>query len=208
VNEERPAFVLPPEDAALAAALRAGDSGAYERLVRANAPRLLAVARRMLRNEEDARDVVQDAFLSAFRHIESFDGNSRLSSWLHKIGVNAALMKLRSKRRRPEESIEDLLPKFLADGNHEHEPSPWALGGESALASAEVRKAVRRAIDELPDLYRDVLLLRDIEELSTEEAANALGITIPALKTRLHRARLALRERLDDLLAELGGGAR
>ena len=205
MSDERAPFTLPPEDAALLAELRAGDAKAYERFVRANAPRVLGVARRMMRNDEDAQDVVQDTFLSAFRHIGDFDGDSRLASWLHKIAVNAALMKLRSKRRRPEESIEDLLPKFLADGNHEREPSPWALGGEAATASAEVRKVVRRAIDELPDLYRDVVLLRDIEDFSTEEAARALGITIPALKTRLHRARLALRERLDDLLRELGG---
>ncbi|MBM4383791.1 MAG: sigma-70 family RNA polymerase sigma factor [Deltaproteobacteria bacterium] len=205
MSGERAPFALPPEDAALVAELRAGSASAYERFVRENAPRVLGVARRMMRNDEDARDIVQDTFLSAFRHIGDFDGNSRLASWLHRIAVNAALMKLRSKRRRPEESIEELLPKFLADGNHEREPSPWALGGEAATASAEVRKAVRRAIDEMPDLYRDVVLLRDIEDLSTEEAARALGITIPALKTRLHRARLALRERLDDLLRELGG---
>jgi RNA polymerase sigma-70 factor (ECF subfamily) len=205
VSDERAPFALPAEDAALVAELRAGDAKAYERFVRENAPRVLGVARRMMRNDEDARDVVQDAFLSAFRHIGDFDGHSRLASWLHKIAVNAALMKLRAKRRRPEESIEELLPKFLADGNHEQEPSPWAIGGEAATASAELRKAVRRAIDELPDLYRDVVLLRDIEDFSTEEAARALGITIPALKTRLHRARLALRERLDDLLRELGG---
>jgi RNA polymerase sigma-70 factor (ECF subfamily) len=205
VSGERAPFVLPPEDAALLDELRAGSAAAYERLVRENAPRVLGVARRLLRSDEDARDVVQDTFLSAFRHIGDFDGNARLASWLHKIAVNAALMKMRAKRRRPEESIEELLPKFLADGNHEREPSPWALGGEAAIASAEVRKAVRRAIDELPDLYRDIVLLRDIEDFSTEEAAHALGITIPAAKTRLHRARLALRERLDDLLRELGG---
>jgi RNA polymerase sigma-70 factor (ECF subfamily) len=201
----RASFTLPPEEAALLAQLRAGDGAAYERWVRASAPRLLRVTRRLLRNEQDAQDVTQDAFLNAFRHLDSFDGGARLSTWLHRIAVNAALMKLRSKRRHPEESIDDRLPRFDAAGEHEHAPWAWAARGDAALGSAELRKAVRAAIDELPDLYRDVLLLRDIEELSTEEAASALGITVAALKTRLHRARLALRERLDDLMRELGG---
>ena len=205
MSEPRAPFALPPEDAALLARLRAGDGAAYERWVRASAPRVLRVLRRLLRNEQDAQDATQDAFLSAFRHLASFDGSARLSTWLHRIAVNAALMRLRSKRRHPEESIDERLPRFDADGQHEHAPWAWAARGDAALGSAEIRKAVRAAIDELPDLHRDVLLLRDIEELTTAEAAAALGITIPALKTRLHRARLALRERLDDLMRELGG---
>jgi len=205
MSEPRAPFALPPEDAALLARLRAGDGAAYELWVRASAPRVLRVLRRLLRNEQDAQDATQDAFLSAFRHLASFDGSARLSTWLHRIAVNAALMRLRSKRRHPEESIDERLPRFDAEGQHEHAPWAWAAQGDVALGSAEVRKAVRAAIDELPDLHRGVLLLRDIEELTTEEAAAALGITIPALKTRLHRARLALRESLDDLMRELGG---
>lgn len=205
MSEARVALAPPPEEAALLARLRAGDGDAYERWVRASAPRVLRVARRLLRNEQDAQDATQEAFLSAFKHLDSFDGSSRLSTWLHRIAVNAALMKLRSKRRRPEDSIEDRLPRFDAAGEHEHAPWAWAARGDAALGSAEVREAVRAAIDELPGLYRDVLLLRDIEELTTEEAAAALGITVAALKTRLHRARLALRERLDALMRELGG---
>jgi RNA polymerase sigma-70 factor (ECF subfamily) len=205
VSEAGAPFALPPEDAALLARLRAGDATAYEHWVRASAPRVLRVVRRLMRNEQDAQDVTQDAFLSAFRHLASFDGSARLSTWLHRIAVNAALMKLRSKRRHPEESIDERLPRFHADGQHEDTPAAWAARGDAALASAELRKAVRAAIDELPELYRDVLLLRDIEELTTEEAAVALDITVAALKTRLHRARLALRERLDELMRELGG---
>jgi RNA polymerase sigma-70 factor (ECF subfamily) len=205
MSEPRAHFALPSEEAALLARLRAGDGAAYERWVRASAPRVLRVLRRLLRNEQDAQDATQDAFLSAFRHLASFDGSARLSTWLHRIAVNAGLMRLRSKRRHPEESIDERLPRFDAEGQHEHAPWAWAARGDAALGSAEIRKAVRAAIDELPDLYRDVLLLRDIEELTTAEAANALGITIPALKTRLHRARLALRERLDDLMRELEG---
>jgi RNA polymerase sigma-70 factor, ECF subfamily len=207
VSEARAPYALPPEDAALLARLRAGDGAAYELWVRASAPRVLRVLRRLLRNEQDAQDATQDAFLSAFRHLASFDGSARLSTWLHRIAVNAALMRLRSKRRHPEESIDERLPRFDAAGEHEHAPWAWAAQGDAALGSAEIRKAVRAAIDELPDLHRGVLLLRDIEELTTEEAAAALGITVPALKTRLHRARLALRERLDDLMRELGGAS-
>ena len=205
MSDAEAAFTMPPDEAELLARLRARDDAAYESWVRASAPRVLGVVRRLLRNEQDAQEVAQDAFLSAFRGLASFDGSARLSTWLHRIAVNAALMRLRTKRRHPEEPIDELLPRFQADGYHEHPPSAWAAHSERAVASAEVRKAVRAAIDELPEIYRDVLVLRDIEELTTEEAAHALGITIAALKTRLHRARLALRERLDDLMRELEG---
>ena len=206
MNDVSPAaFSIPPEEAELLVQLRAGDAAAYERWVRASAPRVLRVVRRFVRNEQDAQDVTQEAFFSAFKHLDSFDASSRLSTWLHRIAVNAALMKLRAKRRRPEESIDERLPRFHADGDHTHMPWSWGARGDAALGNAELRKAVRAAIDELPDLYRDVLLLRDIEELSTEEAASALGVTVAALKTRLHRARLALRERLEPLVRELEG---
>ncbi len=195
------------EERALLARLRRGEERAYEEWVRASAPRVLAVTRRLLRNEEDAQETAQDAFLLAFRGLAGFDGQARLSTWLHRIAVNAALMRLRSKRRHPEESLEELslLPRFHEDGHHEEQPSEWHLSGEDALASAELRKAVRGAIDELPVLFRDVLLLRDIEGLNTAEVAQGLGISEAAVKTRLHRARLALRERLDPLFRELRG---
>jgi RNA polymerase sigma-70 factor (ECF subfamily) len=196
---------IPPEETALLERLRAGDEAAYERWVRASAPRVLAVARRLLRNEDDAQEVAQEAFLLAFRGLARFDGSARLSTWLHRITVNAALMRLRTRRRHPEESIESLLPRFHADGEHEETPGPWWRNGEAAVASAELRKGVRAAIDALPPIYRDVLLLRDIEELSTAEVARGLELSEAAVKTRLHRARLALRERLDDLVRELGG---
>ena len=180
---------------------------AYEQWVRASAPRVLAVTRRLLRNEDDAQETAQEAFLLAFRGLPRFDGEARLSTWLHRIAVNAALMRLRSKRRHPEESLEDLqlLPRFHADGHHEEEPGEWHLSGEQALASAELRKAVRGAIDALPVMFRDVLMLRDIEGLNTAEVAQGLGISEAAVKTRLHRARLALREQLDPLFRELRG---
>ena len=205
MSEARTPLALDPEEAELLARLRAGDAKAYERWVRESAPRVLGVVRRLLRNEHDAQEVAQDAFLFAFRGLAKFDGSARLITWLHRIAVNSALMRLRTKRRHPEESIEELLPKFRGDGYHEEEPAAWARSGEAAVASAELRKAVRVAIDELPELYREVLLLRDIEGFSTAETAEGLGLTEAATKTRLHRARLALRERLDALMQELRG---
>lgn len=151
------------------------------------------MARRIVGNEEDARDVIQDAFLSAFRSIGRFAADSRLSTWLHRIVVNTALMKLRTRRRRPEESIEPLLPAFRADGHHAERFTAWTEGAEQALSRKETREAVRRHIDELPESFRTVLLLRDIEGFSTEETARLLETTTNAVKIRLHRARQALR---------------
>jgi len=176
--------------------LKAGDEDAYATLVRTMGARMLGVARRFLQDEELARDAVQDAFLSAFRSIQSFDAQSQLSTWLHRIVVNASLMKLRTRRRKPEQSIEPLLPAFDEVGHHASPVVPWTESAEHALVRAETRARVRRAIDELPETYRTVLLLRDIEELSTREAAEALGIGENALKLRLHRARQALATKL------------
>jgi RNA polymerase sigma-70 factor, ECF subfamily len=190
---------LPPagSDGDLLARLRAGDDLAFEELVRANGGRLLAVARRLLRNDEDAHDAVQQGFLSAFRALRSFNGQSRLSTWLHRIVVNAALMKLRTRSRRPEEAIEDFLPRFVEDGHHAEPTSEWGAAADTLLCRDEVRRAVRAAIDRLPDSYRTVLMLRDIEELDTEETARALGLTANAVKIRLHRARQALTKLLE-----------
>ena len=184
------------EERSFLAALRARDPEAVERLVRTESPRLLGVARRLLRNEADARDAVQDAFLSALQGLERFEGGSTLATWLHRIVVNAALMKLRSRRRKPEASIEDLLPSFLEDGHHTVHPSPWEAA-DSLIERREVRELVRGSIDRLPDRYRTVLLLRDIEELDTAAVARVLGVTKAAVKVRLHRARQALRTLLD-----------
>jgi RNA polymerase sigma-70 factor (ECF subfamily) len=191
-----PPGALATDEAALVEALRAGDPEAFETMVRLYAGRMLAVARRLVVNDEDARDVVQDALLSAFRSIRRFEGQSRVSTWLHRITVNTALMKLRTRRRKPEESIEPLLPAFLDDGHHSTRFAEWE-GADTLLERTEIREAVRAGIDQLPDAYRTVLLLRDIEELTTEEAADALDVTPNTVKTRLHRARQALRAALD-----------
>lgn len=172
--------------------LRRHEEAAFEELVRAETPHLLAVARRFLRNEEDAQDAVQQAFLSAFRALPEFQGQCRLTTWLHRIVTNTALMKLRSRTRKPEQSIESMLPTFLEDGHHAEPMSDWSADAERQLQQREVRERVREAIDQLPEAYRTVLLMRDIDELDTEETARLLGISEGAVKTRLHRARQAL----------------
>ncbi len=180
------------DEANLLNRLRDGDERAFEELVRTFGGRLLSVARRFVRNDEDAQDIVQSAYLSAFRALDQFEGNCQLSTWLHRIVVNTALMKLRSKRRKPEESIEDLLPAFQEDGHHVEQFSDWNTPADLLMERHETRATVRACIDQLPDNYRAVLLLRDIEERSTQEVADALSMTPTAVKVRLHRARQAL----------------
>jgi RNA polymerase sigma-70 factor (ECF subfamily) len=184
----------------LVSGLRAGSNDAFDRLIKVHGGRMLAVAKRFLRNEDDARDAVQDAFISIFRSIGRFEGTSQLGTWIHRIAVNAALMKLRSLRRQgQEEGIEPLLPQFRADGHQIESSVPWR-GADEALQEEELRRIVRDAIEKLPESYRVVLLLRDIEELTPEETAQSLGITRTAVKVRLHRGRQALRTLLDPHL--------
>jgi RNA polymerase sigma-70 factor (ECF subfamily) len=175
--------------------------------VRTFGGRLLAVAQRILRNEDDARDAVQTAYLAAFRSLDRFEGGSRLSTWLHRIVVNAALMKIRSRKRRPEESIEPLLPAYLDDGHHVERFSEYDIPADSMLERAETRAAVRECIGQLPDRYRAILVLRDIEEISTGEVAAMLGLTPNAVKIRLHRARQALATLLRRRFAETRAGS-
>jgi RNA polymerase sigma-70 factor (ECF subfamily) len=184
-------------EAALLAGMQAGHDDAFEACVRHYCGRLLVIARRMLRNEEDAQDAVQDAFLAAFKKIGTFKGLSRLGTWLHRIVVNAALGRLRSRQRHPEQSIESLLPHF-GEGEHQIDaPAPWRSTSETILQQQETRERVRHCIGKLPETYRTVLLLRDIEGLDTEETAGLLGTSAGVVKTRLHRARQALRTLLD-----------
>jgi RNA polymerase sigma-70 factor (ECF subfamily) len=194
--DETPAFQDP-----LVARLKAGDADAFEEVVRRHGGRMLAVARRFVRDEDVARDVLQDAFLSAFRGIRRFDGHAQLSTWLHRIVVNAALMKIRTRQRRPEQSIEPMLPTFQEDGHHTEPVTSWAESGDRLLERAETKALVRGAIADLPESYRVVLMLRDIEDLSTREAADALGISENAAKLRLHRARQALATVIKQRLA-------
>lgn len=187
------------DEAALLAALRAGDDAAFEVLVRRYGGRMLAVARRLLASDVDAQDAVQEAFLSAFKSLATFDGRSLLGTWLHRIVVNAALMKLRTKKRHPEQSIDDLLPTFKADGHQESPGLRWSESAASQAERSETQALIRRHIEILPESYRTVLLLRDIEEFDTETVAQMLDLSVSAVKVRLHRARQALRTLLNPL---------
>lgn len=194
---------MPPEpeqetdQVALLARLRTGEEAAYTDLMALAGPRMLAVARRFLRGDQDAEDAVQDAFLQAFKNLDRFEGNAKLTTWLHRITVNAALMKLRKKKRTHEVNMEDLMPRYSEDGHRDRLVPEWTESGADVVSAGETRATVRAAIDRLPDSYRNVLLLRDIEQLDTAETADLMGLSINATKTRLHRARQALREILE-----------
>ncbi len=164
--------------------LRSGDDAAYETLVTSYGPRMLAVARRYLHDESDAQDALQDAFISVFKHIDRFAGQSALGTWLHTIVVRSSLMKLRTYRSQQKASIEELLPTF--EGNFDHRldaRGPWKGTAQSTAESDEIRALVRKGIDQLPEIYRVVLLLRDIEGLDTEETAGLLGLTTNVITT-------------------------
>jgi RNA polymerase sigma-70 factor (ECF subfamily) len=188
-----PMSTRPETDAELVARLQRGDDSAFEAIVRTHSGRLLSVARRFLGNNEDAQDAVQDAFIRAFKAIHTFEARAQLYTWLHRILVNTALMKLRERRRRPTESIEDMLPAYSTDGHQAVASRDWS----DALLERKETAVVREAIERLPDQYREVLVLRDIEEKDTAETAALLGTSSNVVKVRLHRARQALRNLLD-----------
>ena len=199
--------------------LRAGDDEAYAHVVRKHTGRLQALARGFLGNEDDAADAVQDAYLSMCRSMVRFEGNSSVATWLHRIVVNNCLMKLRSKSRRKSYSIDELLLGFDDTGHRSKPISAWTESSRDSLADDEARRQVRTCIDKLPEDYRTVLVLRDIEDFDTEQTAAILGVNPGAVKTRLHRARQALRTllvpymergcaRISDAFAKGAGAAR
>ena len=188
------------DESELVAALRAGEAAAYETLVRTYGPRLLATSRRILRDEALAEDCLQETFLKAFGKIDGFEGRSALGTWLHSILVNQSLMKLRKNKRERHEQIDDLMPQF--DSNACRIEAPWSYLAtpDELLEQDQTRALVQSKIDQLPENYRIVLQLRDIEEFDTETVAAMLGISPGAAKVRLHRARAALKVLLEPLL--------
>jgi RNA polymerase sigma-70 factor (ECF subfamily) len=194
---------LPPgipslsRDALLVERLRNGDALAFEEMVREFGGRLLATARRYLRSEADACDALQDALLCAFKSIHTFKGGSQLSTWLHRILVNSALMHLRSKKRHPEVPIDDTFPQFDNVAGWPDEPG-YGMQTEAALEISQTKVQVRRCIDQMPEIYRNVLIMRNIEELDTEEVAARLGLTPTNVKVRLHRARQAFKALIES----------
>ena len=184
--------------------LRNREDSAYEILVRSYGPQVMAIANRYLRSEADAADCFQDTFVAVFQSIDSFQQRSSFRQWVRGVAVNQCLMKLRKRQRRREESIEHMLPMFDERGRRVEVASPRekARIGES-IDIEQLRRIVRESIDRLPDDYRLVLLLRDIDGYSTSEVASKLGIKVNAVKTRLHRARSALKFLLEPVLEQI-----
>jgi len=180
-------------------ALQSGDPRAAERLVSRYGERAYRLARRITGNGQDAEEVVQDAFWSVVRKIDTFRGDSAFGSWLYRIVANAAYQKLRSPHsRRHDLSLEEVLPWFDEYGRHAAPVADWSPRAVDPAMQTELRTALSAAIDELPASYRAVLVLRDVEGRSNQEIAEALGLGIAVVKTRAHRARLFLRKRLGE----------
>jgi RNA polymerase sigma-70 factor (ECF subfamily) len=181
------------------------DAVAAEQLVRDNIAWMLALAERMLRDRGLAEDAVQEAFISALRGLSRFEGRSSIKTWLHRITVNASLTKLRQLKRLGEQSIDEHLPEFDRQDCRIEAPWPYLATVQEILENAELRARVTAGIDELPDSYRIVLQLRDIEGYATGEVAALLEISEANVKVRLHRARAALKKLLEPILrGELG----
>lgn len=190
-------------DVALVARAKDGDVSAFEQLVRQYDRQIFRIAQHITQNREDAEDIVQDAFLKAYEKLDQFQGNSKFYTWLVRIAVNESLMRLRKRRTGKMVSIDEdveteegSMPRDLADWS----PNPEQLYGQSELGDI-----LRKTIQGLPPGFRTVFVLRDVENLSTEETAEMLGLSVPAVKSRLLRARLQLRERLSRYFKQKNG---
>lgn len=190
-----------PADDELVAGLLRGEAHAVEVLVDRHGAWIHRVASRLLADARDAEEVTQDVLMTVVQKIGTFKREAAFSSWLYRIAANAAYGRLRSRRSRPEISLEPLLPVFDDEGRHVTRVQDWSKGLDDPAVAGELRSALERGISQLPEEYRIVVLLRDVEGLTNEEAADALGLTVAAVKSRLHRARLALRPQLAHLFS-------
>jgi RNA polymerase sigma-70 factor (ECF subfamily) len=194
-------------DAALVARLRDQDPGAAEALIATYGDRVYRLAIRITGSQPDAEEVVQDAFWTAVRKIHMFKEESAFGSWLYRITANAGYQKLRSRKaRRNEISWEELLPAFDEQGKHADPERDWSARADEPAIQSEMRDVLSAAIGGLPPDYRTAFLLHDVEGLSNPEIAETLGISLPAVKSRIHRSRLFLRKHLSRYLD--GGGGR
>jgi RNA polymerase sigma-70 factor, ECF subfamily len=192
-----PSFVT-SEEATLLASARAGDSAAFECLVVPHWEALLRVTQRILRNREDAEDAVQNAFLDAFRNLNGFQGHSRFSSWLTRIAMNAALMRLRVSRRKRETSLNEVTETGEAQASFHLVET--RLNPEQDYLSKEGRVLLEKGLRKLRPLYVEVLHLRDVQELSTKETARILELPVGTVKARLHRARTKLARHVQSIV--------
>jgi RNA polymerase sigma-70 factor, ECF subfamily len=182
----------------LLAAAQAGDVPSFETLVERYRDRVFGLAMRMTRSEADAAEITQDAFLAAFQNLESFRGDASFGSWVHRIAANYALMRLRRSKVRASAEEEITGPEFNERGSLiDYPESDWSRRADEKALDHELRQAIDQATEKLPEDYRQVFLLKDVDGLSYEEIAEITGDSVPAIKSRLHRARLALREAID-----------
>lgn len=186
---------MPWSDEQLIDGLRKRDPEALTELMARFQHQLYSAALNITRSAEDAEEILQDVFLTVYNKIDTFKGESAFGSWVHRIGLNCAYMKIRGERRKRELALEDVEPNFLADG-HLAPTSDWAESAESLLIDHEFRAAIDAAVAALPEEYRTVFVLRDVNDLSNEEVAETLGLSVAAVKSRLHRARLFVRKKL------------
>jgi RNA polymerase sigma-70 factor (ECF subfamily) len=186
------------EDRELLSRAQAGEVDAFEGLVERHRDQVYGVALRILRSPADAAEIAQETFLSAYQHLAEFRGEAAFGSWVHRIAANQALMRLRHQKVI-QSAVDELKgPEFNPRGSLVDAPRPeWARDAEDQALDAELRKAIQQATERLPEAYRQVFLLKDVEGLSYEQIAEATGDSIPAIKSRLHRARLALREAIE-----------
>ncbi len=188
------------EDDALLAGLRAGSPSAVDELLRLYQGKIFNLAMSILKNESDAEEAAQDVFMTVIRKADTFQGNSAFYSWMYRICVNTCLMRLRGKRRNETVSIEEFMPVFTDEGMHASPMDDWSKEVERDALNEELGRMIRKFTEELSEKYRVVFVLSDVEGLSNEETAKILGLTVPAIKSRLHRARLYLREQLSRYL--------
>jgi RNA polymerase sigma-70 factor (ECF subfamily) len=190
------------EERSLLACARAGDAAAFANLVMPHRDGILGLTQRILRNREDAEDAVQTAFLDALRHLDTFQGRSRFSSWLTRIALNAAFMRLRLSRRRPETSLDDMVER---DTSAKFQVVEARLNPEQECSVKEARALLAKAFHRLGPLYGEVLHMFHVQELSAKEAARILGVPVGTVKARLHRARSRLSRHLQPLLVRRRG---
>src|SRR5215831_12730558 len=192
------------EELVLVDAARNGDVGAFEQLIKRYDRNVFRIAQHITQNREDAEDVVQDAFIKAYQNLEQFQGNSKFYTWLVRIAVNEALMKLRRRKTSKTVSIDEDVE--TDEGTMPREVADWSPNPEQLYGQSELSDILKKTIQGLPPGFRTVFVLRDVEGLSTEETAEMLGLSIPAVKSRLLRARLQLRERLAKYFKSKRGG--
>jgi RNA polymerase sigma-70 factor, ECF subfamily len=190
-------------DRELLAQAQAGDLSAFEALVEKHRDKVYGVALRMTRSEADAAEITQETFLSAFQHLPEFRGEAAFGSWVHRIAANHALMRLRHQNVVTAAEEELTGPEFNERGSWVEYPSnDWSRRADEKALDAELGTAIQRATDRLPNRYREVFVLKDVEGLSYEQISEITGDSIPAIKSRLHRARLELREAIDRFYNE------